>query len=104
MHKLQQNMYIGILSVNLSVPYRETIKERRNVLRSIKDTVKKKFNVSVSEITESDEVTSSAKLAVVAVSGDPSYLQSILSNVFNLLENNHPDKIISYKTDILSHD
>ncbi|MGA2143073.1 MAG: DUF503 domain-containing protein [Brevinematales bacterium] len=96
-------MYIGILSVEMSIPYLESIKERRNVLRSIKDMVKKKFNVSIAEITETEDVTPSAKIAVAAVSGDASYLQSILSNVFNMIENFHPEKIVSYKTDIIDY-
>jgi hypothetical protein len=97
-------MYIGILSIEMSIYFSETIKERRNVLRSIKDMVRKKFNVSISEITDMEEVTPRANLAIAAVSGDSAYLQSILSNVFNLIESFHPEKIISYKTDILMHE
>jgi hypothetical protein len=97
-------MVIGILSIELSIPFRETIKERRNVLRSIKDMVRKKFNVCISEITESNEVTPRARIAVAALSGDSFHVQSVLSNVYNLIENFHPEKIISYKTDMLRHD
>ncbi len=97
-------MFVGVLSVELSIPYQETIKERRNILRSIKDMIRKKFNVSVSEITEDGEITSRARIAVAAVSGDSGYLQSVLSNVFNLVESFHPEKILSYKTDLLHHD
>ncbi len=97
-------MVIGVLSIDLSIPFHETIKERRNVLRSIKDMVRKKFNVSISEITETEDVTPRAKIAVAAVSGDSGYLQSILSNVFNLIESFHPEKIVSYKTDFLMYE
>ncbi len=97
-------MVIGVLSIDLSIPFQETIKERRNVLRSIKDMVRKKFNVSISEITETEDVTPRAKIAVAAVSGDSGYLQSILANVFNLIENFHPEKIVSYKTDFLMYE
>ncbi len=97
-------MIIGVLSIELLIPYRESIKERRNVLRSIKDMVRKKFNVSISEITESEEVSPRARVAVAAVSGDSGHVQSVLSNVFNLIENFHPEKVVSYKTDLLIHD
>ncbi len=97
-------MFIGVLSVDLLIPIRETIKERRNVLRSIKDMIRKKFNVSVSEITDGEDVTPRARLAVVGVSGDSSYLQSVLSNVLNLIENFHGDKITFFKTDFLMHE
>jgi uncharacterized protein len=97
-------MFIGVLTIDLFIPYMETIKERRNVLRSIKDMVRKKFNVGISEVTDEEQVTPRANLAVVAVSGDSGYLQSILANVFNLIENFHGDKITGYKTDILMHE
>jgi len=97
-------MFIGVLSIDLSIPFRETIKERRNILRSIKDMVRKKFNVSVSEVTDGEEITPRAKIAVAAVSSDSGYLQSVLSNVFNLIESFHSDKIVSYKTDYLNYE
>jgi len=97
-------MVVGILMIDLLIPYRETIKERRNVLRSLKDMVRKKFNVSISEITDSDDVNSRAQIAVAAVSKDSSYLQSILENVYNLIDGFHGDKIISYKTELIQYE
>ncbi len=97
-------MVVGILLIDLVIPYRETIKERRNVLRSLKDMIRKKFNVSVSETTDSENVNSKAQLAIAAVSRDSSYLQSILENVFNLVESFHGDKVISYKTELIQYE
>jgi uncharacterized protein YlxP (DUF503 family) len=97
-------MFIGILTIDLSIPYRETIKERRNVLRSIKDMVRKKFNVSIAEVDNEEEISPRARLAVTVVSNDSGYLQSVLANVYNLVESFHPDKIVSYQTDFLMHE
>lgn len=97
-------MTIGILTVELSIPYIETIKERRNIIRSLKDMIRKKFNVSVSDVTEGEEITPRATLAVAGVSIDSSHIQSVLNNVFNLIENFHADKILSYKTDYMAYE
>ena len=97
-------MVVGILVIDLRIPYVETIKERRNVLRSLKDMIRKKFNVSVSEVTDSHEVNSKAQLAVAAVSGDSSYLQSVLENVYNLVDSFHGDKLVSYKTELIQYE
>lgn len=97
-------MVVGILMIELIIPYRETIKERRNILRSLKDMIRKKFNVSVSEVTELEEVNSRAQLAVAAVSKDSSYLQSVLDNVYNLVDSFHGDKVISYKTELIQYE
>ncbi|MGC8765537.1 MAG: DUF503 domain-containing protein [Brevinematia bacterium] len=97
-------MVVGILMIDMVIPYVETIKERRNVMRSLKDMIRKKFNVSVSEITTSEEINSRAQLAVAAVSGDSSYLQSILENVYNLVDSFHGDKVVSYKTELIQYE
>lgn len=96
--------HIGVLSIELSVPYQETIKERRNVVRSLKDMVRKKFNVSISEVTDEEEVTPRVNLAVAAVSGDFTHLQSVLSNVLNLVETFHGDKILNYKQEFMDYE
>ncbi|MCX7820363.1 MAG: DUF503 domain-containing protein [Brevinematales bacterium] len=97
-------MVVGILMIDLMIPYQETIKERRNIIRSLKDMIRKKFNVSVSEVTDTEEVNSRAQLAVAAVSNDGSYIQSILENVYNLVDSFHGDKIISYKTELIQYE
>jgi len=97
-------MTIGILSIELSIVYNETIKERRNVLRSLKDMVRKRFNVSIAEIQEGKEITNRATIGIAAVSGDTSHLQSTLANIMNLIENFYPDIILSYKTDFLYYE
>jgi uncharacterized protein YlxP (DUF503 family) len=97
-------MFVGVLTVDLSIPYLETIKERRNILRSIKDMVRKKFNVSIADVTEGEEITNRVKIAVSAVSGDSGHVQSVLGNVFNLIENFHPEKVLTYKTDIMLYE
>lgn len=94
---------IGVLTLELSIPIEETIKERRNVIRSIKDMVRKKFNVSIADVTEGNEITNRARVAVVAVSGDTGHLQSVLANVQNLVETFYSEMILSAKTDFLLH-
>ena len=93
-------MVIGVLSIEVTVPCRETIKERRNRIRSIKESVRKKFNVGVSEVEQGVR----SVIAVVAVSNETNYLNSVLSNLFNHVEKSNSDIIISYKTDFFMHE
>ncbi|OHD57387.1 MAG: hypothetical protein A2Y33_07850 [Spirochaetes bacterium GWF1_51_8] len=97
-------MVIGLLTIQIDVPYFETIKERRNLIRSIKDKIRKKFNVSVAEIVEEDHFGQKTLIAVVAVSNETDYLNSVLANVYNLVERFHPDIIHSYKTDFVTYE
>jgi uncharacterized protein YlxP (DUF503 family) len=97
-------MVIGLLIINISLPYVETIKQTRNRVRSIKDTVRSKFNVSVSEIQDGGEGRNQSRIVVCAVSNDANYLNGTLSNVFNLIERNNADVISSYTTDFIQYE
>lgn len=96
-------MFVGILTLTLSIPYQETIKEKRNVVRSLKDSVRKKFNVSVAEISEESLQNFCSKVAIVGVSADASYLQSTFANILNLLETMYQEYILNHKMEIVSY-
>mgnify|MGYP000247649219 CR=1 FL=1 len=96
-------MFIGVLSLDLSIAYTETVKEKRNVIRSIKDTVRKKFNVSVSDVSNGEYNDFRARIAIVGVSSDANYLQSNFSNIINLLEDLYQEYILSHSLEILSY-
>ena len=93
-------MTIGILQLNLFIPQAGSLKSKRQVLRSLKDKVRNKFNVSVAEI-RSIEKWQSAILAIACVSDDKRMVNSILSKVTNLVESQHAVELIDYKTEIL---
>ncbi|NPV38561.1 MAG: DUF503 domain-containing protein [Brevinematales bacterium] len=96
-------MFLGILSLKLSIPYNETIKEKRNIVRSLKDTVRKKFNVSVADVSEESYESFYTEVAIVGVSGDVSYLQSTFANIVNLLETMYQEYIVTHHMDIVSY-
>src|ERR671925_407851 len=61
-------MVVGLLTVELHVPGSQSLKDKRMVLRRVKDRLKK-FNVAVSEV-EHQDLWQRAALAVVTVSAD----------------------------------
>lgn len=97
-------MIIGILKLEIVMPSMNTIKEKRNRLRSIKDIVRKNFNVAVSDITEGDNMGLTSELAIISVSTDQIYLQTIFSNLLNLIENHHSDIVSNHKLEFLYYE
>ena len=95
-------MIIGILTLELSIPVVESIKEKRNITRSIREKLRKKFNVSVAEIQCHDRNRS--QIAVCAVSGEGVHLQSVLSNAYNLIERFYPDIIENYHIELQDYE
>ena len=68
-------MVVGLLTVELHVPGSQSLKDKRMVLRRVKDRLKK-FNVAVSEVDHHD-LWQRAALAVVTVSTDQAHAELI---------------------------
>ena len=59
-------MVIGLLIAKLSIPEARSLKDKRSVLRSAKDIIRNRINVSVAEVDDQD-LWKSATLAFVSV-------------------------------------
>lgn len=73
-------MPIAKLTVELSIPHAQSLKDRRQVVRSLKDQLRQSFNVSVAELDEA-VVWQSATLGVVAISRSRDYLHGLIEEV-----------------------
>jgi uncharacterized protein len=81
-------MVVGLLTVELHVGGSQSLKDKRMVLRRVKDGLKK-FNVAVSEIDHQDLWQRSA-LAVVTVSTDQAHADRELAAVADEIERVEP--------------
>ena len=75
-------MIVGTLKIRLVLRESHSLKDKRRVLRSLKDTLSNKFNISVAETDEQD-VWQTAEIGVAAVGNDTPFVQSVLTNVVN---------------------
>jgi uncharacterized protein YlxP (DUF503 family) len=71
-------MPVGVLVVEVHLPYAESLKDRRMVVQGLKDRLRRKFNVSVAEIGDS-ELWQRATVGIAAISGDREYLNGLLA-------------------------
>jgi hypothetical protein len=83
-------MIIGSIVFDIYIPYAGSLKEKRMVVRSVKEKLKSKFNVSVSEIGDLDK-WQYAQVAVVTVAPDKKQVEKVIQNIINFVENNYPD-------------
>jgi uncharacterized protein YlxP (DUF503 family) len=68
---------IGVLTLELWVEFSHSLKDKRQVVRSLKDRLREKFNVSVAEIDGLDSWQNSV-IAVVTVANDRTYAEQVL--------------------------
>jgi uncharacterized protein YlxP (DUF503 family) len=73
-------MPVAQLTLELRIEHARSLKDRRQVVRSLKDQLRQGFNVSVAELDEA--VTwQSATVGVVAISGSRDYLRGQMEEV-----------------------
>ena len=89
-------MIIGILHIELFIPESGSLKTKRFAIKSIKERLKSRFNVSVAEIDNYDK-WQRASLGVVTVSNDSKHIESILGNVMNLVYGDRRVEVIDTK-------
>ena len=75
-------MIVGTLKIRLVLRESHSLKDKRRVIKSLKDTLSNKFNISVAETDEQD-VWQTAEVGVAAVGTDGSFVQSVLTSVVN---------------------
>jgi len=73
-------MPIGLLTLEIHLPYAHSLKEKRMVLRKIKDRLRTRFNVSVAELDHQD-LWQRSVVGVVSISSDQQSLESLLEAV-----------------------
>jgi uncharacterized protein len=71
---------IAFLTMELRIEAAHSLKDKRQVLRSLKDKLRASFNVSVAELEGSD-LWQRATVGVVSISGSRDYLRGLMENV-----------------------
>jgi len=84
-------MVVGLLSVELFIPEARSLKDKRAVLRSLKDRLKK-FNVAVAEVEDQD-LWQRAGLGIAAVATTGAQVDRMLASVVDEIERLEPGRI-----------
>lgn len=78
-------MVVGICSVELRLAENHDLKGKRQVLKSIKDRVRNRFNVSIAEVDDLD-AWQHATIGVACVSKDRDVVERTLAHVATFVE------------------
>lgn len=91
-------MVVGLVVWELQVPGCASLKEKRQVIKSLKDRLHARFNVSAAETAHQD-LLQRAELAACVVATDRRQAQSVLSSADGLVAGEGRARIIdSYTT------
>ena len=73
-------MPVGLLTLELHIPEAQSLKDKRQVVRSLKDRLRRHFNVAVAEL-EYQDVWSRAIIGVVTLSNAEQHVEESLQLV-----------------------
>ncbi|PYY10999.1 MAG: DUF503 domain-containing protein [Acidobacteria bacterium] len=73
-------MPIAVLTLELRIEGAQSLKDKRQVLRSLKDKLRTSFNVSVAELEETN-LWQRATIGVVSISSSRDYLSGLMQQV-----------------------
>lgn len=91
-------MVIGVIGWELEIFGSQSLKEKRRVMRSLKDRLHGKYNISVAETAHQD-LWQRAELTACVVSNDRRHAESVLDRADKMVSTEARGRIIdSYRT------
>ena len=93
-------MIIGVLQIEIEVPEAQSLKDKRRVVKSLKDRIANGHNVSIAEVGALDEHQRSI-LGMAMVSNDKTYVESGLSKLVDLVRMVPQANLLDYQIELL---
>jgi hypothetical protein len=91
---------IALLTLDIHLPHAHSLKDKRMVVRSLKDRLRSKFNVSVSEVDHQD-LWQRSQVSVVTVGSDEGFLRKVLDDATEEAERIAPECMIQSNIEIV---
>jgi uncharacterized protein YlxP (DUF503 family) len=92
-------MVVGTLNVRLALRAAHSLKDKRHVIKGLKERLRNKFNVSVAEVDLQDE-WQRAVLGVAMVGTDTRYVNSVLSTLVDHLRFVPGAELVDYELEM----
>ncbi len=93
-------MIVGTLSIKIAIRSSRSLKDKRRIIKGIKDRIRNKFNVSISE-TDAQDNHKSSVISVAMVGTDRQYVNSVLSSVINFFRFFPQVELVDYELGLI---
>lgn len=92
-------MPIGLLTLEIQITDAQSLKDKRQVLRSLKDRLRAHYNVAIAELAHQD-LWQRSRVGVVTISGDVRHLEESLSQIAAESERMLGRDLVSQETEL----
>jgi uncharacterized protein YlxP (DUF503 family) len=86
-------MIIGLLTLEIYIPYSHSLKEKRKTLNKIKDRLKKKFNIAFAELEYLNKWQRS-KIGLVTLNTQKGMIEKVFQKIIREIEENVEGEIL----------
>ena len=78
-------MIVGVCTIELFISDSQSLKDKRQVLHSLKDRLREKFNLSVAEV-DAQDLWQKAVLGMACVANEGAHVNRVLEQALNLIK------------------
>jgi uncharacterized protein YlxP (DUF503 family) len=93
-------MEVGILQFTVRLRGCHSLKEKRHVVKSVKDRLRARFNVSVAEVDDHD-LWQKGTIGVVTCSNDATYVRSLLDKIVMAVRLHPTAELVDHQIEVL---
>jgi len=93
-------MVVGILQLRLMIRDSQSLKDKRRIVKSLRDRIRNGFNVSVAEVDSLDS-RQQAVLGVALATNDRIFADQVLAKVVTLVRATPGAELVDYEIEIL---
>ena len=93
-------MPVGLLTLELHIQHAQSLKDKRQVLRSLKDRLRAKFNVAVAELQYHDTWQRSV-VGIVTISNEEHHVEESLQQVLAEADDILGPLLVSHSVEVI---
>lgn len=93
-------MIVGLCTIELYLPESQSLKDKRQVLLSLKDRLRDKFNVSVAEVGDQD-LWQRAILGMACVANEQQHVNQVLDQGLNVIRSMPTIELVKFQIEFL---
>lgn len=94
-------MFVAVCELHLLLTdHPRSLKEKRFVLRSLKDRIRRRFNVAVAEVGDGD-LWQSALLGIASVANEKRQAEAVIAKVMRFVESSPDLEVAACRTEVV---
>jgi uncharacterized protein len=93
-------MIVGVCTIELLISDSQSLKDKRQVLHSLKDRLREKFNLSVAEV-DAQDLWQKAVLGMACVANEGAHVNRVLEQALNLIRSMPAVEIVRTRMELL---